>query len=97
MAGGIEKVGDTGLELTLGFPDAKARDDFELAFRAWLQQRKREIVTEAVVGSAVQRAAEGRGEDVSGHLFGPSVVTKTSPDGKTQVSVVQYWDFLSFI
>ncbi|MCC6222292.1 MAG: hypothetical protein IT201_02235 [Thermoleophilia bacterium] len=96
MAGGIEKVGATGLQMTLGFPDVKARDDFELAFRAWLQQRKREIVTEAIVGSAVQRAAEDSGEDVGGHLFGPRVYTKTAPDG-TKVSVVDYWDFLPLI
>lgn len=96
MAGGIQKVGETGLEVTLGFRDAKARGDFELAFRAWLQQRKREIVTEEIVGALAQQAAEDAGQDVSGYLFTTSRVTK-SPDGKTTVTTFEYWDFLPVI
>lgn len=95
MAGGIQKVGDTGLEVTLGFPDAKARDDFELAFRAWLQQRKREIVTEEVVGGLAQQAAEDAGQDVSAYLFTISKQRKL-PDGAT-LTTVEYWDFLPVI
>jgi hypothetical protein len=78
MAGGIQKVGKAGLEMTLDFPDAKMREDFEVAFRGWLKQYQQTAATHLLVGALASKdiVGEGKGnasgegeEDTSAYLF----------------------------
>jgi hypothetical protein len=49
----------------LVFPDAKARDDCEVALRGWLKEWQQR----ATIGRAVKEAQEGGEGDVTGFLF----------------------------
>jgi hypothetical protein len=70
MANALKQVGETGLQATLEFPDAKSRDDFEVAFRGWAKQYQQATSTRQIVGALAEKAAaEARGEDASGYLY----------------------------
>jgi hypothetical protein len=77
MANAIQHNGETGLQVSLEFPDTKSRGDFEVAFRGWAKQYQQAASTQQIVSAlAAKEAAEVRGEDTSGYLM-----TVNRPDG----------------
>jgi hypothetical protein len=69
MANAIQQIGETGLRVTLEFPDAKTREDFNIAFRGWVTQYQQAASTQQLVGAlAAKEAAADRGDDTSGYL-----------------------------
>jgi hypothetical protein len=56
----------TTFQAKLVFPDAKARDDAEIALRGWLKEWQQR----ATISRAVKEAREGDEGDATGFLFG---------------------------
>jgi len=97
MAGELKRVGETGIEVTLEFPDAEARQDFEVAFRGWAKQYQQSATAHRFVEALVRDEISG-GEDTGGHLFSitKKVIEKGSwgePDREKE-DVVFYLDLL---
>ena len=67
MADFMQRTGDTGLEVSIDFPDAKTREDFETSFRGWLKEYQQR--------TNIQRSLRAAGgtpagdEEVSGYLY----------------------------
>lgn len=95
-AGSIEKVGETGLELTIEFPDEQLRDDFDIAFRAWLKEYQRITTPQHVLNSLVERGPQADDDDTAGYIGEARWHQITLKDGKV-FSWVDYTDWLPFI
>jgi hypothetical protein len=65
----------TEYNMTLTFPDAKAREDFEIAFHGWLKEYQQRVTIHRALGAAMAGDA-AEGDDTAGHLFGISITTK---------------------
>jgi hypothetical protein len=73
---------NTSFRVTLDFPDAKARADFETAFHGWLKEYQQRITIQRALRAAEQ-AAEG--DDTGGFLIRWSYTLK---DGRSETSYI---------
>ena len=64
----IQRTGDTGVQVSLDFPDGKSREDFEVAFRGWLKEYQQRATIQRSLQAAATSAAE-EGDDTAGHLL----------------------------
>ncbi len=94
MTEGIKRVGDSGVELSLEFQDAKLRDDFEVAFRAWLHQYKRGMTSQLLVRALSEGPRTESEDDVSGYLGSFSVPFKYKGE---KYELGGYFDFLPLV
>jgi hypothetical protein len=63
----------TSYQVKLDFPDARSREDFDVAFRGWLKEyQQRATIHRAMV--VAEQAAEG--DDTGGHLFRVTIKRK---------------------
>ncbi|MGH2586114.1 MAG: hypothetical protein ACRDJE_14470 [Dehalococcoidia bacterium] len=71
FAAGVERIGETGLELRMEFPHSKVREDFLIAFRGWLKEYKQATETAYLVQALVaEKVAAEAGDDTSGYFTG---------------------------
>ena len=63
----IQRTGDTGVQVSLDFPDSKSREDFEVAFRGWLKEYQQRATIQRSLQAAATSAAEEE-DDTMGHL-----------------------------
>ena len=69
MADAIQRTGDTGVQVTLNFPDGKSRDDFEGSFRGWLKEYQQRATAQRRAAYGAASGAGAEEEDVSGYLY----------------------------
>ena len=68
----INRTGESGLSITINFPEPEIRDEFEAAFQSWYKQFKRQVMMEHLVKGLAEVAAKGQlaaagGDDVGGY------------------------------
>jgi len=66
----IQRVGDASLKIELEFPDLRARDDFETAFRGWVTEYQHSATLHRLVSAGAGEAEDaGDEDDTAGHLL----------------------------
>lgn len=96
--GRIEHVGDTGLRISLEFPNAAMRDGFEASLGSWIADYQRTETVYRLAKALAQSAEKDQSgeEDTGGHLFW-RVTRVTDTTTGNVVAWREYTDLISFL